>query len=215
MQSARKSTRDMAPPAGSPAGLAEHTVGAGGTDAQTEAALVRSAVRGDTLSFRALYERCSGPAFRLALGIIRRPDGAEEVVQEAFCQAWAGLRGFQGQARFRTWLLSIVRNAALDMLRREKTRREADRDRMAERLGGVVAPDVPARTKELRRALAQALAELPEETSTAFVLAVLEGLRYAEVSDVMKTSVDGVKCRVYRAREHLRRRLGAFRTDLA
>ncbi len=176
-----------------------------------EAALVRAAARGDRLSFHALYERAAPAVYRLAYGVLGRRDAAEEVVQEAFCQAWAALHAFRGQARFRTWLLCIARNAALDLRRRERTRREADRARIAACQRREPSPEAPLRVEELRAALERALAELPENTSTAFRLAVLEGLSYDEVSRVIGTSLDGVKCRVYRAREHLRRRLEGFR----
>ncbi|GIW71106.1 MAG: RNA polymerase sigma factor [Planctomycetota bacterium] len=192
-----------------PADLPAAASGQRPPQSSAEAVLVRAAALGDRLSFRALYEMTVGSAYRLALRLLRSADAAEEVVQEAYCQAWAGLRGFQGEARFRTWLLSIVRNAALDTLRRERTRRQADAARMAARAPRAAVPEERLRRRELEQALEAALAELPEETRTAFVLAVLEGLRYAEVAEVLGTTLDGVKCRVYRAREHLRARLGA------
>jgi RNA polymerase sigma-70 factor (ECF subfamily) len=177
-----------------------------------ERSLVRSAAAGDRLAFRALYERTAPAAYRMALRIARRPDLAEEVVQEAFCQAWAGMRTFKGESQFGTWVLSIARHVALDALRRAKTRKTvpAGGELLDTQAGREERADERLRGRELGAALEAALAELPEESRTAFMLAALEKLPYAEVAAVLGTTSDGVKCRVFRVREHLRARLARF-----
>lgn len=176
-----------------------------------EMALVRAAAAGDRLAFRALYERTAGAAFRMALRIGHSADLAEEVVQEAYCQAWAGIRTFRGASAFGTWVLSIARHVALDALRRARTRRTVPGgDLLDSREGPVVHVDARLRGSELVAALEAALSELPEESRTAFTLAAIERLSYAEVAAVLGTTADGVKCRVFRAREHLRAKLAHF-----
>ena len=184
----------------------------GADDPTDEGALVRAAREGDALSFRALYELHGPSALRLARRIVGNQSIAEEVCQDAFCQAWTRLRTFEGRSRFRTWLLTIVRNGALDLLRRERVRRRVPLTDPQDLAATGSAPEAPLATTELREALDHALQELPEETRTAFVLAVLEGAPYQEIATTLGTSADGVKCRVYRAREFLRRRLKSFVT---
>jgi len=182
--------------------------------ARDERALASAAAQGDRLAFRVLYERTSAAAFRMAVRIVRRPDQAEEIVQEAYCQAWAGIRSFKGDSQFGTWVLSITRHVALDFLRRAKSRRtHPSTDSLDEMAGREERVDTRMRGAELGAALDEALAELPEESRTAFTLAALEKLSYAEVAGVMGTTSDGVKCRVFRAREHLRMKLSRFEDE--
>jgi RNA polymerase sigma-70 factor (ECF subfamily) len=184
----------------------------GAVEPTDEHALVCAAREGDGLSFRALYELHGPSALRLAGRIVRNATVAEEVCQDAFCQAWTRLRTFEGRSRFRTWLLTIVRNSALDLLRRERVRRRVPLSDPHELEAPGNEPDEALATDELRGALDRALRELPEETRTAFLLAVLERIPYQEVAATLGTTTDGIKCRVYRAREHLRRRLKPFVT---
>jgi RNA polymerase sigma-70 factor (ECF subfamily) len=179
-----------------------------------EKALVRAAAHGDRLAFRALYERTSAAAYRMAARIVHRPDAAEEVVQEAFCQAWAGIRTFKGDSQFGTWVLSIARHVALDVLRRARSRRtHPSTDTLDERPSREERVDSRMRGDELKAALEAALAELPEESRTAFQLAALERLSYSDVAAVLGTTTDGIKCRVFRVREHLRARLSRFEDE--
>jgi len=184
-------------------------------DPTIEASLVRAARAGSRLAFHALYERLAGPALRLATRVARRRDIAEEACQEAFCQAWARLGSFRGDARFRTWLFAIVRNATLDLLRRERTRgRHFAREPIDEAPFRGEGPEATLRYRELLDDVAGALRELPEQTRSAFWLAAIERLGYEEIASVLETSVDSVKCRVYRARVHLRQKLAAHREGL-
>jgi RNA polymerase sigma-70 factor, ECF subfamily len=179
-----------------------------------EKTLVHAATGGDRLAFRALYERTSAAAYRMAMRIVHQSDLSEEIVQEAFCQAWAGMRNFKGQSTFSTWVLSIARHVALDALRRARSRRTLPgADHLDEQPGRSEHVDARMRGAELGAALSEALAELPEESRTAFQLAALEKLPYAEVAAVLGTTTDGIKCRVFRAREHLRARLSRFEDE--
>ncbi len=178
---------------------------------EDERALVAAAAGGDRHAFRSLYERTSSAAYRMAFRIARRGDQAEEIVQEAFCQAWAGIRTFKGSSAFGTWVLSIARHVALDGLRRARSRRTTPAaDVLDEHPGRADQVDARLRGTELGAAMEEALAELPEESRTAFLLAAIERLPYVEVASILGTTCDGVKCRVFRAREHLRSRLRRF-----
>ncbi len=152
-----------------------------------------------------LFRRYRAPAYRVAYRLLGHEADALDAVQESFVKALTHLDGFRGQSSFKTWLLRVVSNAALD-LGRQRGRREtvslpdADGD-------GPAVPDDPTRGLEradLRRLLDQALATLPEAQRRTFVLHADAGLSYREVADVLGISIGTVMSRLYYARQKLR-----------
>src|SRR2546427_7620832 len=90
---------------------------------ETAAALVR-ARQGDNDAFRALVERHSQQAFRLAFRMTGNEQDAEDVVQESFLRAYRQLGRFDERATFGTWLYRIAANCSLDLVRSKKRRSE-------------------------------------------------------------------------------------------
>src|SRR5207302_6410814 len=82
--------------------------------------LVEASKRGDRDAFRTLFERYHRRAYALALGVVRNPDDALDVVQDAFIKAHKHLDKFEGSASFYTWLYRIVMNLAIDHLRKHR-----------------------------------------------------------------------------------------------
>jgi RNA polymerase sigma-70 factor (ECF subfamily) len=185
--------------------------------------LVSLARDGDADAFEPLVLRHQDRVYRLALRLTGNASDAEEVTQEAFLQAYRGLRDFRGDARFGTWLCRIVANAAL-------MRRRASRVRPTEPLerylpafddeGGLLGhgPDCAraARADELleRRQLGEhlraALARLEEPYRSVFVLRDLEELTSEETAAILGTSNEAVRQRLHRARVLLRGYLRAL-----
>src|SRR5437870_9046861 len=100
-------------------------------DATEAAAVLARAGQGDSDAFRALVERHSQQAFRLAFRMTGNEHDAEDVVQESFLRAYRQLGRFEARANFGTWLYRIVANCAVDALRARRSRR----DQMSEPLG--------------------------------------------------------------------------------
>ena len=100
-------------------------MGAMAPEAATDEALVQAARSGDEGAFDALVRRYQDKVYGLALRLAGNPPDAEEVLQDAFLQAWQHLADFRGDAKFSTWLFRIATNAAL-MLRRSRRRRATD-----------------------------------------------------------------------------------------
>ncbi len=156
-----------------------------------------------------LFRRYRGPAYRVAYRLLGHEADALDAVQEGFVKALTHLAGFRGHSSFKTWLLRVVSNAALD-LGRQRGRREVLR------LEGPVAAEAendgavhldPARGLEradLRRLLDEALAALPEAQRRTFVLHADAGLSYREVADALGISIGTVMSRLYYARQKLR-----------
>jgi RNA polymerase sigma-70 factor (ECF subfamily) len=153
--------------------------------------------------------------YRLALRLTRIPSEAEDLVQETYLRALRGAGRFVPGTDLRAWLFRVLRNAFLDGRRREgrspidatgdpevaDARPESwlRGDAELERLRGVVGEEIEA-----------ALRELPEEARTVILLDV-EGLREAEIAEVMGCARGTVKSRLHRARAALRVRLAAYR----
>lgn len=150
--------------------------------------------RKDPVAFELLYDRHGGAAYSLAHRIVGDAQGAEDVTQEAFLRAFRFLEGFRGDRKFGSWLFSIVRNCAMDGLRRQR-RSETPWD---ERYVPRTVADPTARAE-----LDAALRSVSAEHREAFLLVEVFGLSYQETADVLGVAVGTVKSRMFRARQAL------------
>lgn len=177
--------------------------------------LVERAARGDHPALDELFARHREPAYRVAYRLLGNAEDALDAVQDGFIKALAHLPRFEGRCSFKTWLLRVVSNAALD-LGRQRRRRDQLSVAAIERTGygGGATPDHldPGREAEeadLRRALAEALRQLPEAQRRTFVLHVDGGLSYREVATAMGISIGTVMSRLFYARQKLKGMLAA------
>jgi RNA polymerase sigma-70 factor (ECF subfamily) len=165
---------------------------------------------GERVVLEELFERYRLPAYRVAYRLLGHEADALDAVQEGFVKALSHLDSFQGRSSFKTWLLRVVSNAALD-LGRQRGRREvlsldAPDGSDAEALHPLAPGDPTDRLhqNDLRRLLDQALASLPEAQRRTFVLHADGGLSYREVAEVMEISIGTVMSRLFYARQKLR-----------
>lgn len=173
-------------------------------------ALVRAAQHGDLDAYNRLVRTYERQAYAVALRLMRQPELAEDVTQDAFIQAYRALDTFRGGS-FRAWLMRIVTNRCYDVLR-SATRRAADSldDQMFEAAphwSSIAAPDDPvgrAIEAELGRLLEGALADLPDDQRLAVVLCDMQGYTYEEAAESMGVAIGTVKSRLSRARSALR-----------
>src|SRR5579883_796446 len=93
--------------------------------------LVERARQGDHASFRVLVERYQRRVYAMALSLMRDPDEARDVVQDAFVKAYRGLDGFQGESGFYTWLYRIAINLCIDRTRRARRSNKVEFDETA------------------------------------------------------------------------------------
>jgi RNA polymerase sigma-70 factor (ECF subfamily) len=132
---------------------------------------------------------------------------ALDAVQEGFVKVLTHLPHFQGRSSFKTWLLRVVSNAALD-LGRQRGRRAAAEPGDATPPDAVPLvwedPTLGLERADLRRLLDRALASLPEPQRQTFVLHVDAELSYREVAEVLGISIGTVMSRLYYARQKLR-----------
>src|SRR5579883_253616 len=157
-----------------------------------------------------LFRRYRQPAYRVAYRLLGNEADALDAVQEGFVKALTHLHGFQGRSSFKTWLLRVVSNAALD-LGRQRGRRETQRlEPVADGEAHhpqLVTPDAATNgldRADLRAILDQALATLSEVQRQTFVLHADAGLSYREVAEALGISIGTVMSRLFYARQKLR-----------
>ena len=190
-----------------------------GTDASDDNELVDRARRGDEEAFRGLFERYHRRAYSLACGVVRNPDDALDVVQEAFIKAHRHLAKFEGTSSFYTWLYRIVMNLAIDHIRRTKRVKNVDFDDALSHqdsdsgddgLIPRILDENPGKTlvrKEMREHIGAALAELSDNHRAVLVMRELEGLSYEEMAQAMKCSKGTIMSRLFHARKNMQKRL--------
>ena len=162
---------------------------------------------GDRLALEELFRRYRQPAYRVAYRLLGNEADALDAVQEGFVKVLTHLPHFQGRSSFKTWLLRVVSNAALD-LGRQRGRRAAAEPGDATPPDAVPLvwedPTLGLERADLRRLLDRALASLPEPQRQTFVLHVDAELSYREVAEVLGISIGTVMSRLYYARQKLR-----------
>src|SRR5580700_11471253 len=89
-----------------------------------EATLIRAVQRGDQDAFEQLVRAYDHSVFRLAINLLRSPEDAQDVYQEAFLRVYRNLDKFRFDCSFHTWLYRIVTNLCLDHMRKRKVRKE-------------------------------------------------------------------------------------------
>jgi RNA polymerase sigma-70 factor (ECF subfamily) len=157
-----------------------------------------------------LFRRYRQPAYRVAYRLLGHEADALDAVQEGFIKALTHLHGFQGRSSFKTWLLRVVSNAALD-LGRQRSRRDAvslDAPRSADLSDSrLLTADEAGRGLEradLRQQLDQALNSLSDVQRQTFVLFADGELSYREIAEAMQTSIGTVMSRLFYARQKMR-----------
>ena len=148
---------------------------------------------------------CSTLAFRVALGVLRNREDAEDVAQEAFLRAYGNFHRLRDRERLRAWLARIAWRLALDRLR--SAVRRARREQVARATPNSPNVEDLAASSEFQRHLERAIDELPEKLRLVLVLAAVEGHNMREVSRLLGLSEGTVKSRLHLARKRLAERL--------
>jgi RNA polymerase sigma-70 factor, ECF subfamily len=164
-----------------------------------DAQLVRRSVSGELSAFEQLVERHRQVVARVAARIVGADD-AEDVSQDAFLRAFHRLGDFRGDAPFRSWLLRITHNAALDHLARRRAE-PVDPETLDSSAVSPTRP--PAESLELRERIERIerkLRGLSPQHRVVLMLRDAEGRSYEEIADITDTPLGSVKGRLHRAR---------------
>jgi RNA polymerase sigma-70 factor, ECF subfamily len=179
---------------------------------ETELRLVERVARGDAAARREFFESYRDASYHVALRITGRAEDALDVVQDSFIRAFDRLAEFQRESSVRTWLLRIVTNRALDILRSRRVRLAVPLD-STDDTGGAL-PGLEAATEsdpgqkleaaELHDRLHRAVASLPPDQRVVFALYAQGEMTYAEIAEIVGIPIGTVMSRLYHARRRLR-----------
>ncbi len=164
--------------------------------------------RRDADAFAVLYDRHGGAAYSLAHRIVGDPAVAEDVSQEAFISVWrSGARFDAARGSVRSWTLGIVRNRAIDALRRAAgpaPKLDFDDDAVLEGQTAGELTDSTAIRRETARKVRGALSELPQEQSEVIGLAYFGGFTHSEIAEMLGMPLGTVKGRMRLGLEKIR-----------
>ena len=174
--------------------------------------VITRVLAGETALFEVLMRRYNERLYRAARAILRDENEAEDVMQQAYVNAYAHLRQFDGRSKFSTWLTRIAVHEALARARRRgryltMDLEDASAIEFPQAHDGTPDPERLAIARELGAVLESAIERLPDGAREVFVLRQIEGMRTDEVADALGVSEAVVKTRLSRARGALRRDL--------
>ncbi len=175
--------------------------------------LAEKAKAGDQSAFEQLVIENQNKVYSLALRLVNDREEAADLAQEAFVKAWQGLSSFQGESSFATWVYRLTTNVCIDHLRKKKRRKGVEpsvslndeESGWAEPADWESDPQLLLERSERGKALARALARLPDWQRRTLVLRELSGLSYQEIGDALDIDLGTVKSRIARARLSLRK----------
>ena len=179
--------------------------------------LVVAARRGELGAFDTLVGRYQRQATSVAYRLLNNMDDAMEVTQDAFLQAFDKLATLSKPDRFGPWLMRITSNLALNRRRWRSLRKsiplegvaEGDEDRGEMQLSdpSAVMPDQAASAEDVKKIMADVIAELPEMQRQALMMFCIDELPQKEIAQTLGCSVEAVKWHVFTARKKLKERL--------
>jgi RNA polymerase sigma-70 factor (ECF subfamily) len=166
---------------------------------EDEAKLVRSVLSGNKDAYGQIFRLYRQKAYGLAYQYTGNKEDALDIVQDAFIRAYLNLRKFDLTKKFGPWLLTIVRNLSIDLLRKRKKR-------VNQELPAVLADERPgsrADERLLLREIRQALTRLGPDQREIIYLKDYEGHSYAEISEIVQIPLGTVMSRLHHARKKL------------
>lgn len=185
------------------------------TECQTDQQLVGRVRRGDKSAFDLLVLKYQSRVASIISRYIYDNQEIMDLSQETFVKAYRAIDRFRGDSAFYTWLYRIAVNTAKNFLEAKSRRPQASADvadaevfEEAPRLRDNDSPERLLQREQVNRALQQAIAALPEELRSAFLLREYDGLSYDDIARILDCPIGTVRSRIFRARESVDRELG-------
>ena len=180
----------------------------------TDAEIVQRVRAGDRGLFEILMRRHNQRVYRAARAVVKDERDVEDVMQQAYVNAFTHLHQFEGRSQFSTWLTRIALNEAFGRRQKRRVELTAMAASGVDELSGESMeritspqpdPEHQAYAQELRHVLEDAVDALPEAYRTVFMLRDVEGLSTAETGEGLGLGDEAVKTRLHRARAMIRR----------
>lgn len=184
-------------------------------DSQTDLQLVRKVRNGDRSAFDLLVVKYQSRVASIISRYVYDSQEVQDLTQETFVKAFRAVDRFRGDSAFYTWLYRIAVNTAKNFLESRGRRPQGNVDVMdAEnfddggRLRDLASPERLVQKEQLQKALSEAIARLPEELRSAFLLREYDGLSYEDIARILECPIGTVRSRIFRARDAVDRHLG-------
>lgn len=200
------------PPSGRRAAAPPHAKGRAVPDPSPEALLARARA-GDKAAFERLIAPHLDRCYAIAYQVTGHSEDAADVVQDAMIKAYRSFASFRAESGLPAWLGRIVRNTALDELKRAVRKHEEAVEILPETVGPGL--ERKAEERELQQIMGEAIGTLSDKLREPLVLYDIEGFSYDEIASLLELNLGTVKSRLNRAREALRVRLVASKDKLA
>lgn len=165
--------------------------------------LIKKSIRGDHAAFAELLDRYLSPVYKFAYQYVRNGADAEDIAQEAFVRAWKHLRSFDTSKNFKTWIFTIAKNAALDLLKKKKpmifsmlAEEEGELDALlAPFMGHPESPETAYDRKLQRAEFQSAIKALPPAYQEVLRLRYDDHLKFREIAETLDEPIDTIKSR--------------------
>jgi len=164
--------------------------------------LIRRVKSGETQPFDVLMQRYGPRIYRVIYGMVHNHADTQDLSQDTFVRAYEAIKKFNEQYKFYTWLYRIAVNLCINYCKRKKVIQFTSIENAE--FYADTNPASNVESQDLRRAVEQRLAQLPEEQKTVFVLRTFEEMSYQEIADILEVSIGTVMSRLSRARERLK-----------
>jgi RNA polymerase sigma-70 factor (ECF subfamily) len=185
------------------------------SDSQTDSQLVRKVRHGDRAAFDLLVVKYQSRVGSIISRYVYDNQEVMDLTQETFIKAYRAIERFRGDSAFYTWLYRIAVNTAKNFLESRGRRPQSSADIAdaenfddGRRLRDLASPERLLQKDELQEALSQAIAALPEELRSAFLLREYDGLSYEDIARILECPIGTVRSRIFRARDSVDRHLG-------
>lgn len=184
-----------------------------------EELLISELIEGKPSAYNELVKQFADKVYNTSISILQNEEDAEDNTQEVFIEVFRSVNNFKGESKLSTWIYRITVTKALEFLRKKRSKKRFAVVKSLFGLESVIPetdvphfyhPGIQLENKERSAILFAAVDKLADTQKTAFILHKVEGLSYAEVAEVMKTSVPSVESLLFRAKQNLQKILGEY-----
>lgn len=126
-------------------------------------------------------------------GIVLNHDDADDVLQNTFIKIYKNIIGFKGESKLYSWMYRIATNEALSFLKKKSKKQGISNEELQNQALDNLQADVYFEGDEIQLKLQKAIATLPEKQKLIFNMKYFQELKYEEISDILETSVGGLK----------------------
>lgn len=170
----------------------------------TEPEELGQALKGDVEAFSQVVEHYQRPVFNLCYRMLNDPDEAEDAAQETFLRAYNGLRSYDSQRSFSTWLLSIAAHYCIDQIRRRRlVMLSMDQIPTLDPPDKNPGPEAVTSQHDEQQHVQALLGTLGPQDRAAVVMLYWYQMSYEEISQALGLTVSAIKSRLHRARRAL------------